>query len=182
MVQHSSKLHFWHQCMLSYKCANGCRDKLREAMRLEIPILTFWSGTDEGKCEVDSRGRDFADKHRNIPDSIVSRGGDPEDFHEISDEINNNHSTFPKADKRYLRCNIRHCEVIEVKDLEEMRKKLPRTDTLVIKSPFDLEYSFNFRKLLYLLSFTWHLSQINYIPLFRKFLKIWCFFRCGRRA
>ena len=129
-------------------------------MRLKIPILTFWSGTDEGKCEVDSRGRDFADKHRNIPDSIVARGGDPEDLHEIRDEINTNHSTFPSADPKYRRCNIRHVEVLEVKDLEELRKKLPRTDTLVCAILFSYFFLF-FKCLLYIFHNTrkqmfWH--------------------------
>ena len=116
---------------MSYKNANACHDKVREAQRLDIPILTFWSGTDEGKCEVDSRGKDVANVLLKIPDTITARGEDPTELSNLAAEINAHHSDFPNK-REYGRCNGRSAFVIDTSKLVDMRKELHTTETLVI--------------------------------------------------
>jgi len=84
--KHKAKLLMYMEdgASLHYKNVNACCDKLNEAQTLGVPIITFWSCTDDGKCEVDGSGKAFADSHKNVlvPDA-VENARDPVDVHDI---------------------------------------------------------------------------------------------------
>ena len=119
-----------------YKNACACGDKLAEAQELGIPIITFWSCTDDGKCEVDAAGKNFADDHvkKGVP-KIVEEGKDPLNCGVLVDNYNEDSQIPPHQGKE---SPLDHREAFHLKPetIEAFRASRPTFDTLVILSIF----------------------------------------------
>jgi len=116
-----------------YKNVNACADKLRDAQNLGVPILTFWSCTDDGKSEVDGAGKAFANTHVTdlVPD-VIEKAKDPLDCKNLRDSYNITKKFVKKENRSKSTCvDYREAFAIEPQTIEELRASRPTFETLV---------------------------------------------------
>ena len=117
---------------MSYKNASACGDKASEAQRLNVPILTIWSPSEAGKCEVDPKGATFAKiaREKLVKDCLEEYKTDPQKCMNLTNAFNAKYRVPPKGRKN-TRCKDRFAVHIPKDDADALRTELPLWGPLV---------------------------------------------------
>ena len=121
-----------------YKNANAEGDKRKEAQELKVPIITFWSCTDDGKCEVDGAGKACANAHKDVlVPKAVERAEDPVDC-EVLVDVYNEACRYPEHQSKGSPLDYREAFHLDPSVIETLRASRPAFATRVFALIFTL--------------------------------------------
>ena len=124
---------------MSYKNASACGDKASEAQRLNVPMLTIWSPSEAGKCEVDPKGSTFAKIAREkLVADCLEEHSDPQKCINLASAFNAKYRVPPRSRKN-TRCKDRFAVHLPKDDADALRLELPLWDRLVPIFDFHLK-------------------------------------------
>ena len=105
---------------------------MKEAQELGVPIITFWSCTDDGKCEVDGAGKRFAEDHKDVlVPGAVEEAKDAVDCLVLLDKYNELLRN-PKHKGKDSPLEYREAFVLDPQDIDDLRASRPLYKTLVL--------------------------------------------------